>query len=97
MYSGARFYPKESLPNVDMWGNVTTKTKFVMTKGYRAYLDEQEELRQKAITRNLKHKLDYEFEKYGEVCPLDLQEFIRQVKAKPYKHTISRTVVLNRV
>ena len=75
-YCGAKFRPTgETYTTIDRQVNSVVREKFVPTKAYMLWLQEQKELKKQEELATLKSKLQYQFDKYGEVDPIDLEEY----------------------
>lgn len=51
------------------------KDEFEMTSSYKLYLLKKQVAEAEAECKVLKHKLEFELQKYGEVDPIDLNEY----------------------
>ena len=66
-YNGKKFYPAGEVEYYDDLGFKRTKTHFVVTKAYKAYLAEKHAEEEHMELVALKHKLEYQRKHYGEV------------------------------
>ena len=85
-YQGKKFYLKgiEKVRDYTYWQIEEYKEikTFKMTKNYKDYLEEKRRKEIEHYIVCLRHKLDYQMKKYGEVDELDYQEFIRLINGK---------------
>ena len=82
-FTGKRFFADETVPpikQVDIYGNITYKPVFRMTRSYVNYIKAKEAKAKQLEIQKLKEKLEFEFEKYGEVDDVDYQRFMQLIK-----------------
>lgn len=79
-YNGKKFFPAEEVEYYDDLGFKRTKTRFVMTRGYKKYLAEKHAEEDRMYIVKLKHKLEYQRKHFGEVDKYDFDEYMRLIQ-----------------
>ena len=75
-FEGKKFFTTGSEIITDCFGYKFEKPIFGMTKSYIKFLNEKERLRKQRELLALKHKLDYQYEKFGEVDQIDYNQYV---------------------
>lgn len=86
-FTGGKFYPRketESVRNVEYdWGyNVpkyTEKTTFGLTIAYKKYLEKKRQEDREREIADMRNRLQYEYEHYGECDEIDFQCYLKMI------------------
>ena len=83
-YNKGKFYLKSSrmVRNEDVWWAEEYKIEkdFAITRGYKDYLYNKRLKEHEEKLKVMRHKLEYQMKIYGEVDPIDYQEFVYELK-----------------
>lgn len=80
-FTGKKFRPTGEVKiTYSIYGEKIAKEVFMPTSSYMRFLHEQEALKQKKELEHLKASLEFQYAKYGEVDPIDLDRFVEMVK-----------------
>lgn len=77
-WNGRKFDYKGSKITHDEWGHEVEKPIWEMNEYYKYYLARKRRLEHQNRLEQMKEKLEYQMRKYGEVDPIDLQEYVAE-------------------
>ena len=80
-FSGTKFRPTgRTYTTTNRYGETVIRDEFIPTANYKKWLDEQRKIKQQEELSQLKSKLDYQFNQYGEVDQVDFDEYRYKLK-----------------
>ena len=91
IYNGRKFIYFGNETTYTIYGEKVEKSIFIPTKGYKDFLNQQQEKEEKMELEKLKQKLELEFQLYGEVDEVEYQRFLNLTKKQQTKLFVNKT------